>query len=117
MAVIANITARKQVERAEREQRALVEALTDAVVAINSTLDLEQILDRILANVGQVIPHDFANIMLVEEGVAHVVGHRGYDERGAATGSPVAPRRQRRCAPANNGRNRRAAGHRRHGLF
>jgi len=88
MAVIANITARKQVERAEREQRALVEALTDAVVAINSTLDLEQILDRILANVGQVIPHDFANIMLVEEGVAHVVGHRGYEESGAADWRP-----------------------------
>ncbi|MEW6577912.1 MAG: PAS domain S-box protein [Chloroflexota bacterium] len=84
MAVVADISARKQAELAEREQRALVEALTDAVVAINSTLDIDQILDRILANVGRVIPHDFANIMLVTDGVAHVVGHRGYDKRGAA---------------------------------
>lgn len=84
MGIIADITARRQAEQAEREQRALVGALTDAVVAINSTLDLEQTLDRILANMGRVIPHDFTNIMLVEEGVAHVVGHRGFDERSAA---------------------------------
>ncbi len=84
MAVIADITRRKQAELAEREQRALVEALTDAVVAINSTLDIDRIFERILTNAGRVIPHDFANIMLVKEGVAYVVGQRGHDERSAA---------------------------------
>ena len=39
-------------------------------------------LDRVLDNVGRVVPHDAANIMLVESGVARAVRWRGYD-RGA----------------------------------
>jgi len=72
---------RKRVEMAEREQREIAEALRDIIAALNSTLDLEEVLDRILANVGRVVPHDTANIMLIEAGVAYVVGGRGYAER------------------------------------
>ncbi len=71
---------------AEREQRALAEALRDTVSALNSTLNFDEVLDRILDNVGRVAPHDAATIMMVDEerNEAYVVRGRGYTERGFA---------------------------------
>lgn len=67
---------------AEREQRELAEALRDSAVALNATLDLHEVLDRILDSVGRVLPHDTANIMIVENGIVRVLRARGYAERG-----------------------------------
>lgn len=77
-----NITERKQAEAAEQEQRKLAEALRDVAATLTSTLDLNKVLTRILDTVGQVLPHDAKTIMLAENGVARVVSHAGYDERG-----------------------------------
>jgi GAF domain-containing protein len=74
--------ARQRSEIAEREQRALFEALRDTAAALNSTLNFDEVLDRILTNVGRVVPHDAATIMLSETGIARVVRSRGYAERG-----------------------------------
>lgn len=82
LVVARNITERKRIESAEREQRVLAEALQDVALALNSTLNLEKIWTRILANVVRVVPADAAAILLVEHGVARVVGERGYSERG-----------------------------------
>ncbi|MBN1427641.1 MAG: PAS domain S-box protein [Anaerolineae bacterium] len=76
--VVRDITQRKQMEIAEHEQRILAEALVDTAVALNSTLDLGEVLDRILTNVGQVVVHDGANIMFIKNGFARVVCCRGY---------------------------------------
>jgi PAS domain S-box-containing protein len=65
--------------QSERTQRELAEALRDTVAAITGTIDLDDVLDRILDNAGRVVPHDAANIMLVESGVARVARWRGYD--------------------------------------
>jgi PAS domain S-box-containing protein len=72
------IAERTAAERAEREHRALSEALRDTATALNSTLDLDEVLRRVLINVEQVVPHDAANVMLVQEGIARVVMARGY---------------------------------------
>jgi len=72
-------------ERAER-LAATEEALRDSAAALNSSLDLDVVLDRILQNVGQVVPSDTVDIMLVEQAVTGdmLVGvrGRGYSERG-----------------------------------
>jgi signal transduction histidine kinase len=66
----------------------LAEALRDTAAALSSTLRFDEVLDRILANVGRVVPHDAANIMLIETddscsgGIARIVRCRGYAERG-----------------------------------
>lgn len=73
-----NITPLKQAERAEHEQRGLAEALLDTATALSSTLELDEVLKRILINIERVLPHDMANIMLIEDGVAQIVGSRGY---------------------------------------
>ncbi|MBN1427977.1 MAG: PAS domain S-box protein [Anaerolineae bacterium] len=82
IAGVMDITARRRAEEAEREQRTLAEALRDTAIALNSTLSLDEVFDRILANVGQVVPHDTASIMLIEEGTGRVVKTRGFVERG-----------------------------------
>ena len=65
--------AKAQLYEAEREQRSLAEALRDTAQIMNSTLDFDEVLDRILANISRVVPHDTADIMLIEEGIARIV--------------------------------------------
>ncbi len=79
VAAIRDLTGRRQVEEAERRQRVLAEALRDAAAALNSTLNLDAVLDRILDSVGRVIPHEAANILLLEGGVSRVVRARVRD--------------------------------------
>ncbi|MGB8648660.1 MAG: diguanylate cyclase [Anaerolineae bacterium] len=85
LVVLHDITERKQMEGLLREQRSIAEALRDTASALNSTLDLDRILERILTNVGRVVAHDAANIALIqEEGIARCVRATGYAERGQA---------------------------------
>lgn len=79
---LVDITARKRAEAAERDQRTLAEALRDTAAALSSTLSFEEVLERVLTNVGNVVPHDAVNIMLVEEDMARVVRNHGYRELG-----------------------------------
>ncbi|MGH2522641.1 MAG: GAF domain-containing protein, partial [Anaerolineales bacterium] len=72
--------ARQRSEIAERDQRALAEALHDTAAALNSTLDFDKVLDRILTNVGKVVPHDAATIMLIEARTARIVRGRDYTD-------------------------------------
>ena len=63
----------------QREQRELAEALEEAASAVSSTLDLDQVLDRILEQVERVVAGDTFNIMLIEDNTAYVVRQRGYE--------------------------------------
>jgi len=67
---------------AEREQRILAEAMRATAAVFSSTLNLDEVLDRILTHVGWVVHHDFADVMLVEGGVARVARCHGIDEPG-----------------------------------
>ncbi|HEY76708.1 MAG TPA: GAF domain-containing protein [Thermoflexia bacterium] len=63
----------------EREQRQRAEALAAAAAAIGSTLDLEEVLDRILEELERAIAGDAYSVMVVEGEEARVVRHRGYE--------------------------------------
>ncbi len=68
---------------AERSQRQLAEALRDSAATLNQTLHFDEVLDRVLDNLGRVVVHDTATIMLVDDhGVARVARDRGLAERG-----------------------------------
>ena len=84
LVIAEDITERKRAQAREADQRALAEALCDTAAALNGTLDFDEVLDRILDNVGRVVPHDTASILLVESDVARIVRCRGYAERGLA---------------------------------
>lgn len=70
-----------ETQAAEREQRILAETLRDTSEAINSSLDYEEVLDLILENLAKVVPHDAANIALLDaQNTVHFKRGRGYQE-------------------------------------
>lgn len=82
--IIRDITERKQMEQSEREQRNLAEALRDTASVLTSTLNISEVIDRILNYIGKVVPCYALNIMLVNEEshIASVIASKGYAERG-----------------------------------
>lgn len=71
-----------RVNAEERAQRLLAEALSDTSAALSSSLELNEVLDRILSYAATVMPmHDMANILLVEgEDYVRVIRSREYAE-------------------------------------
>jgi PAS domain S-box-containing protein len=73
--------------QSETRQRLEAEALQDAGAALNSTLDLDEVLDQILDNLGRVVPHEAANITTIDTDgdFTRVVRQRGYAAWGLET--------------------------------
>lgn len=65
---------------AEREQRRINEALSKTARILNSTLELDQVIEAILETVGQVVPHEASNVMVVENKISRTIGSRGYEK-------------------------------------
>ncbi len=80
------VAERKRMADAEHDQRALADALRDAATALNSTLNLDEVFDRILLNIGRVMPHEAVSIMLVDDAqaTARVARYHGYAAPGTA---------------------------------
>jgi signal transduction histidine kinase/CheY-like chemotaxis protein len=74
------LTERQQAQQAEHEQRVLAEALRDIAALLNSSLDFDDVLERILTHVARVVPYDAGSILLIKEDVAQTTHARGYDE-------------------------------------
>jgi PAS domain S-box-containing protein len=77
LGAVTDITQRKYAEQLEHEQLTLAEVLLDTFIAINSTLELDEVLNKILENLRYVIPHDIATITLIEDGHSRVAGYIG----------------------------------------
>jgi signal transduction histidine kinase len=77
---------RKKAEQAEFEQRLLAEALRDIAASLSSTLDLDEVLKRILSRTWRFVPHDAADIILINEvaGNAHLARCQGYEDWASA---------------------------------
>ncbi len=69
----------------EQTEHQMADALRQASVALSSTLDYAQVIDRILEQVSQVIPNDTSNVMMIEAGdIARVFRGHGYARFGTA---------------------------------
>ncbi len=75
VAVQDDITRQKEMAERERRQRLLAEVLRDNAEALNSTLDVEEVLQHVLENAQRAIfvPYDLASILLIEDGMARIV--------------------------------------------
>jgi PAS domain S-box-containing protein len=62
---------------AERRRQRETEALQRASLALNATLDTDQVMEVLLEQIGWVIPYDSANVMMLENQVAHITHLRG----------------------------------------
>ncbi|MBL8162783.1 MAG: PAS domain S-box protein [Anaerolineae bacterium] len=67
---IFDVTEQVRAKESEHQQRLLAETLRAAAAALNSTLETEVILDRLLASLHRVLPYDVATIFLIENGIA-----------------------------------------------
>lgn len=74
-----DITPYKEMERRESERNVFAEALLDTVLAMNTTLALDQVLGRMLANIGRVVAYNFVTIMLVDGSIAEIVGRQNLE--------------------------------------
>jgi signal transduction histidine kinase len=77
-----DMTEHKRAQENEHRQLQVAEALSDTAIVLTGTLDLSEVLYRILVNVERVVPHDAADILLVDKGVAEIVRSRGYTQNG-----------------------------------
>ncbi len=62
---LQDITIRKEMELYELRQRKFAEALAHIAATLNSSLDLEVILEKMLEIIHEVVPHDAANVALL----------------------------------------------------
>lgn len=79
-----DVTELRRAHDAEREQRILAESLTQTAEIITSSLELNEILHLILENVGRVVPHDAANISLIEGQYVRYTDTKGYEKHGVS---------------------------------
>jgi signal transduction histidine kinase/ActR/RegA family two-component response regulator len=64
--------------QAERTRYREAEALRQAALALTSTTDLDQVFERILAELQNVVPYDSASVLLLKEDQLELIGGRGF---------------------------------------
>lgn len=96
LGVSREITARKQLEienqrLMEAAQRRAVEAetLREAAAAVAATLDLDEIIPRVLVQLQRVVPYDSASVQLLRDGQMENVGGRGFADLAAVVGARI----------------------------
>lgn len=67
-----------QLYEAERIQRHQADTLLQVASVVSSTLELNEVLARILDQLGRVVSYDSASVQLLEEGQLHVIAARGF---------------------------------------
>ncbi|MEP7291111.1 MAG: PAS domain S-box protein [Chloroflexota bacterium] len=78
IAVNQDISEQRRMEIAERKHRTFANALSNITAVLTSSLNLETVMERILDHVGRVVPHEAANIMLIEEDHVRVAFWHNY---------------------------------------
>ncbi|MBC8492715.1 MAG: GAF domain-containing protein, partial [Chloroflexi bacterium] len=78
--IVTDITERKWAEEEVQRHLERIEALREIDIAISSTLDLTEVLDIILKELGRVIPYHSAGIFLLSDGTAKLTAGRGFPD-------------------------------------
>jgi diguanylate cyclase (GGDEF)-like protein len=79
--LVRDITNEHNLQLAEKEERVFIDALVESAALLGSSLNLDEVLDKILELAERVIPHESTNIMLINGEHFHVVRARGYRTR------------------------------------
>ena len=70
-------------EDEERAAHAITEVLSSTGTAMSSSLDIDQVLDAMLVQLGRVVPYDTITILNIENGVAIPLRAMGYERFGS----------------------------------
>jgi diguanylate cyclase (GGDEF)-like protein len=71
--LIRDATTEKVAQIAEHEEREFAQALSEITSALNSTRNLDELLDIIISNLAKVTACDAADIMMINKGRTHIV--------------------------------------------
>jgi signal transduction histidine kinase len=77
---IQSVLRRKKIEQEKHDHQLSTDILRHSMATLNSTLELDEVLHRILDMAHQIIPHDSSSIMLIENRVAQVVLSSGWQD-------------------------------------
>lgn len=77
--IVGNFMERERMQTAEGEQRIFAEALSSTATILNSTLELDKVLDHVISYLKAVLSFDAASIMLIEEDEARIIRHTGFE--------------------------------------
>ncbi|MCJ7625566.1 MAG: PAS domain S-box protein, partial [Anaerolineaceae bacterium] len=80
--ILSDITDRVEAQIAERVSRKTEETLRAVGTTLSTTLDFNQVLDRVLELIKSVIPYDSANIMMIEGRITRSIRTLGYEKYG-----------------------------------
>ncbi|MCL4302209.1 MAG: GAF domain-containing protein [Anaerolineae bacterium] len=80
-----------QLYEAERIQRHQADTLLQVASVVSSTLELNEVLARILDQLRRVVNYDSASVQLLEEGQLHVIAARGFADLQQVLGMTFAP--------------------------
>lgn len=79
MAVLRYLAREAQRRQQEIQRRQTARTLLEISRALNSTLDLEDVLRRIMAELSSIVPYDSAAVFLLDRSKLVVAAHRGVD--------------------------------------
>jgi PAS domain S-box-containing protein len=63
---------------AERTARDQAETLRSAALALSTTMDLQEVLDRILSELQEVVPYDSCSVQVLRDGRLQIIGGTGF---------------------------------------
>lgn len=75
-----DVTEQRRAQQSEQEERRFATALSNTISELSRSLNLDRVLETVLENIGQVVPHDAANISLIEGDIARPACWRGYSD-------------------------------------
>lgn len=73
---------REQIEQKLRDEREIADTLREVGAVLTSTLDLDEMLARLLSQARRIVSYDSANVMLINDGIARIVHCIGHDKFG-----------------------------------
>lgn len=76
---VRDISGHQDLLKEIEHQRNLAEALLDTANALNEAPNIDDVLDIILQNISRIIPHEGANIMMIEDDNARIIRHLDYE--------------------------------------
>jgi diguanylate cyclase (GGDEF)-like protein/PAS domain S-box-containing protein len=82
MVILRDITNYKHAEEQVRLAREVADTLRQIGESLSATLDFDELLDRLLALVEQVIPYDTGSVMLIQDEQILLKRTRGYEKFG-----------------------------------
>ncbi|MFN8376614.1 MAG: PAS domain S-box protein, partial [Anaerolineae bacterium] len=80
-----DVTAQKQAQAREEEQRTYSETLANITLSLTSSIELDAVLDEILRQTERLFHHEATNIALVEGEKLHIARWSGYSRFGGGT--------------------------------